>query len=137
MESDASWLPVALGIAGTLVGVIVGAVLTQIWTGLRESRARRYHFVERQVQELYAPLMGLRKDIRAKSELRLKISQKATVVWQELVADKNPAIQLEIEKTRLPAFKAIIKYDNQQLTEELLPDYRTMLEIFKANYALA
>ncbi len=120
-----------------LLGVVLGVVLTSWLTGSRQRTTRRHGFINMQVDDLYAPLVSLRKDIRAKSELRLRISQAADASWRELCDGRSPEQLLELERERFPAFERIIKYDNQQLSEELLPDYRKMRDVLKTKFWLA
>ena len=120
-----------------LVGVFVGAAITTI-TSIALTRANRRHaFIERQVREFYAPLVGLRREIRTKSEFRRRISEAADATWRQLCSGQPGDAQREISRTRSPEFEKIIKYDNKQLGEELLPDYRRMIEIFKTHGWLA
>lgn len=97
---------------------------------------RRLAFVERQLVEFYAPLAGIRKQIRAKSELRLKVSQAAEAAWQDICASYEGQIMHDHEE-RFAPFKRIIDYDNEQLKAELLPKYREMLALFTERYHLA
>ena len=129
----ADWIPAALaGVIG-LVGIIVGASLTA-W---RDRVARRSQFVKQQVQEFYSPLVGIRREIRAKSELRVKISSVADDVWVGLCEGKDPGALQELDKNTFPKFEKIIKYDNMQLGVELLPSYRRILDLFRENMWLA
>jgi RHS repeat-associated protein len=80
-----------------------------------------FSFLEKQLTEFYAPLAGLRKQIRAKSELRVKIQG-------SYGGD---------DERQLKAFEATIDYHNKQFKEELLPKYREMLDLFTTRYHLA
>src|SRR5579862_3647157 len=65
---------------GALVGVVVGAYLTA-----RHQRAERRHSVIReQLETFYSPLLGKREQLRAKGELRLKVSGAANAAWQQM-----------------------------------------------------
>ena len=86
----------------------------------------------------YSPIAGCRKRIRAKSELRKKISGAAGDSWQELCARYDAAQQIMHNPEELFApYKSIIEYDNQQLRDELIPLYRKMLDVFTEKYWLA
>jgi len=78
-------------------------------------------------------LVGIRHGIRSKSEVRLKISNIAEDEWRKL-CERH---QLSSTKPDFEPFKKIIEYDNKQLEQELLPDYRMMLEIFTGKFWLA
>src|SRR3990167_940518 len=65
-----------------LVGVVIGAWLT----GRRERRQRRLAFVETQLRDFYSPMLGLRNEIRMRSELRVQLHETADAVWRELCA---------------------------------------------------
>lgn len=119
-----------------LIGVIIGAWLT----GRRDKKQHRLLFIEQQLKEFYSPMLGLRKEIIMRSELRLKIHDAAGAAWQELCEQAkesgDEALGL-VSLKRSPEFKKIIDYDNKQLQEELLPAYRQMVELFRTKLWLA
>ena len=86
-------------------------------------------FVEKQLTEFYSPLLGIHKEIRAKSEYRLKIETISGRQWKEK-AEKG--VQQSTESVH-----SEIEYNNRQLNEEFLPMYREMLSIFRSGYWLA
>ena len=113
MSSEAWYLPFLSSIPSGLVGAAV-----VYYFGLRQrAKERRFAFLERQLTEFYAPLAGLRKQIRAKSELRLKV--------------------LNTTDPGHPRSKATIDYYDKQFYEELIPKYREMLALFTDKYHLA
>ena len=120
-----------------LIGVGVGVLVTTITSVSLSRAARRHQFIERQIREFYAPLVGLRRGIRTKSEFRLRISEATHAVWTELSNGLSVEASLELSNSRGPEFEKITKYDNKQLGGELLPDYRQMVEIFKTHGWLA
>ncbi|MSO88835.1 MAG: hypothetical protein EXQ89_02505 [Rhodospirillaceae bacterium] len=116
-----------------------------VWLGgrladRREVVKRRYEFIARQLSEFYAPLLGIRMEIRARSEVRLRIDKTAKAAWQEL-CEQSREIGIEalqkLTKERAPEFSAITDYENKQLREALLPAYRKMVEIFRDKSWLA
>jgi len=127
-------LPTLFSAIAGFVGVLVGAWLT----GRRDRAQRKHSFIEKQLKEFYSPLLGIRSEIKMKSELRVKIQDTAGTVWQELCGEARKVGELEeISNSRWPEFAKIIEYDNTQLDEELLPAYRQMLQIFRDNMWLA
>lgn len=125
----------AVGLTG-LVGVLIGAWLTQ----RRERSNRQHQFLARQLHELYAPLVGLRTEVRVRSELRARVHSEADAAWHELV-ERARAVGIEamgrISTERGPEFKKIIEYDNRVLVEELIPTYRKMLTTLRDHLWLA
>lgn len=120
----------------SLISGLVGAGVVYYF-GIRQIVAqRRSGFRERQLADFYAPLAGIRKQIRAKSELRLKISNAASTAWQDICRSYGKTPMLDHEE-RFAPFKKIIQYDNKQLETELIPMYREMLRIFTERYHLA
>lgn len=120
-----------------LGGVAIGA-----WLTARQGRKqRKYAFVEKQLREFYSPLLGIRLEIRMRSELRARIHTVANNQWKKLCAEAREAggpDQLrKLSDERFPEFKRLTEYDNRQLTEELLPAYRQMIDIFRKNLWLA
>ncbi len=101
---------------------LIGAAVVYYF-GLRQrAKERRFSFLERQLTEFYAPLAGLRKQIRTKSELRFKI--------QNSFRDPD-------DEDQTKAFGDTIDYHNKQFLEEILPKYRQMLALFTDRYHLA
>lgn len=98
--------------------------------GLKQIKTEKHlEFVEKQLKEFYSPLLGTHKNIRAKSDFRLKVQTISGRQWKENAAK---GIEQSVEFVDKE-----IEYDNKQLNEEFLPLYREMLTIFKDNYWLA
>jgi hypothetical protein len=108
-----------LSILSSLLSGLIGAAVVYYFGIRQDARQRRLAFLERQLTEFYAPLAGLRKQIRAKSELREKVFSAAAI---DAAAGKFPAT---------------IEYYNKQFLEELVPKYREMLALFTERYHLA
>src|SRR5262245_42959353 len=122
------WAVLVLPIAYTLLGVFVTAWLT----GKRDNRERQRAFRERQLRDFYSPLLGLREDIRAKSELRIKVSGAANTTWRRLCAEARDTASPEEHLRRLMVekdaqFGGIIDYNNEQFANEIMPAYRRMI----------
>ena len=119
-----------------LLSALVGALVVFFFGVKRLGVERRSSFRERQLAEFYAPLAGIRKQILAKSEIRLKISKAAHSAWQKICASYGNR-PMEDHEERFAPFKRIIEYDNTELREELIPKYQEMLTIFTERYHLA
>jgi hypothetical protein len=131
-----------------VIGGLIGGlpVVASTWIGHRlqykkESEFRehdsRLRFMERQLNELYAPMLGLLKQIRGLSESRLKFDRAGDDWWHK---DVIPGIRNrtpEKAQADTTAMKQGIEYDNKQFEQVLLSKYRQMAEIFSRNYALA
>jgi hypothetical protein len=118
------------------VGILAGAWLT----ARRERTTRRYAFLTQQLQALYGPLLGMRNEIRALSEMRETVSEAANAAWAEIsdrTRSMDPDRARDVTRERGPDFQAIIEYDNTKLREVLLPRYRQMLDTFRGNLGLA
>jgi hypothetical protein len=121
-----------------LVGVLVGA-----WLSFRRDIAqRRYLFGERQLRDLYSPLLGLRSEVRIKSDLREKIRAAAHAEWQRQCQEARdtadpPENLRKLSTEKGPGFERLFDYDNQQLVDNLVPSYRKMLAILRDNLWLA
>src|SRR4051812_38960544 len=110
------------------LGVLVGAFMVR---GNERGR-RRLDYVEKQLRDLYTPLHSLRQEIRALSELRVRIQHAADAAWRELCADR-PAGSVPDHAP----FEKIIEYENEQLKVVLLPAYEKMLQTLRDNFYLA
>lgn len=123
-------------ILNSLLGALVGAWVVYYF-GVRQLVVqRRLAFAERQLAEFYAPLAGLRKQIRAKSELRVRISSAANAEWQD-ICNMHAGHPMLDHEARFAPFKKIIDYENEQLKSELVPMYRQMLSLFTERYHFA
>lgn len=120
-----------------LAGVCIGSVLT----ARREQKQRRLSFVEKQLQDFYSVLVGVRTDIRMRSEVRAKVQSTASTVWKRLcneATDQGGSDFLRrLTESRWPVFQRVIEFDNRALEDELLPLYREMVERFRTHYWLA
>jgi len=129
------WSSGAFGLAG----VVLGGYLVS-----RHQRIeRRQSRIREQLAELYSPLLGRRERLRARGEVRVKVSHAASAAWKKLCADvraDDPSGQAEalrkMREERFPKFQELIEDQNGQLREEL-PIYREMLQLFESNLGLA
>lgn len=129
------WNPVVSALA-VLTGVGLGAWLTT----RSEEKRRRLAFNERQLRELYVPLLACRREIEVLSTVRVKFQHAADQAWRSLVGGHTPAgveAVRELRKERFPEFGNIIQYDNKQFADTVLPLYKKMRELFRENRWLA
>lgn len=136
------WIPTIIPAFSVLAGVLVGAGLTSWFAARRERIQRKHAFIERQLSEFYSPMLGLRTEIRALSELRVKLSNEATAAWQTLCAEvphgpNRPEALQALTETHFPPFKKLIEYDNRKLEEHFIPGYKKMAELFRDKLWLA
>jgi hypothetical protein len=119
-----------------LIGVALGGFLTS----RNQRKEREQRFFRDQLAEFYAPMLAMHNIIRAKSEIRLKMSRTAHEEWQRLINEAQrfgiDRVQ-EVRKEAWPKYEKIIEYENQQLSDELLPLYRRMRELFVEKMHLA
>jgi hypothetical protein len=129
-------IPLVIPAASGLVGVALGAILTS----RNQRKERKERFIHDQLTEFYAPMLGIRERLRAKGEIRLKVSNAANAEWRRLMQEaRGPGID-HLQKVReesWPKFERIIEHNNQQLKEELLPLYREMVDLFTAKMHFA
>jgi hypothetical protein len=117
-----------------LGGVALGGATT-IWSQRRERRSAR---IREQLDKFYAPLLGMRMQILAKSEVRQKVSGIAGAAWASLFAKADdPEARKKIDSERWPAFEELIEYSEQHMREELVPLYRQMVALFADNMQFA
>src|SRR6266542_4117861 len=74
------WVPLISAVAG-LAGVWLGSRLTAV----REQIAYRRTLIERQLRELYGPLLATRAEILSLSGYRLTIEETMDSVWRDQV----------------------------------------------------
>lgn len=120
------------------LSALVGGLIVYIFGIRKLSIEIKNAFIQKQMSEFYSPIAGYRKRIRAKGEVREKITRLAGESWQEVCEPYSESGQPMLNHDELfEPYRKIIEYDNQQLRDELLPLYRKILDIFTDKYWLA
>src|SRR5947209_6500028 len=126
----------AAEIAGSIIAAasgLLGVAVGGYFTVLNQKRERRQQRISVQLAEFYSPMLGLRFDVLARSELRLKLNGTADATWRKMMHEAQE-IGVEhltrVNKERFPVFEKIIEDDNRQFAEVIMPAYRKMLELF-------
>lgn len=120
-----------------LMGVFVGAWLS----GRQSQEQRKLDFCEKQLRELYSPLVSIRKEIQILSEFRLAGAEASKTWWQKVckrgkyIKDMDKSVKFFDEEGE--KITTQIEYENKQLVEKIIPAYRQMVNILKNNYWLA
>lgn len=120
-----------------LLGVYIGGLIANRQSCMQ----RRIDFVEKQLKELYSPMVGIRKEIQILSEFRLMGEKASDEWWQKIctygaqIKDPEKAGKYYEEKGK--GIGSQIEYENKQLVDKIIPAYRRMVNIFKENYWLA
>ncbi len=135
--SAAIWVGVMQSLITAAAGLL--GVLSGGWIARHQQRwERKSARIREQLQDFYSPLLAMRAEIRAKSELRLKVSSVACGAWSNLFeGHTDPDVKGKIDQENHPQFEKIIDYNNIQLREVIIPLYRKMLAHFSANMWLA
>lgn len=94
---------------------------------------KRTDFVEKQLNNLYGPLLALHKTIESIGLIRLKISKTGDEIAKEKSEHYNPE---DFKKFEQDITKEI-EYNNKKLEDEILPLYNKMLSVFTDNLYLA
>lgn len=119
------WLTPLLSFAA----VFVGAWLVRA----NDRRRQQLDFIDKQLRQLYSPLLSLRREIRALSELRVRIQSISGATWRD-------AVERERVAGKAPDFapyEKIVAYENEQLKTVLIPAYEKMLHTLRDNLYLA
>jgi hypothetical protein len=106
------------------VGVFVGGIIAN-WNNKREQRRTMLQ----QFSEFYGPLLALRSQIKAKSELRARLSQ---LVCEEMPRELSglPPQANGMVESELRVSDRMIDYNNRQIEQDLLPAYKEMRDLF-------
>jgi hypothetical protein len=128
------WVPIvgALGVGGLL-----GNLLTQFLTGKREKDARKVAFRKQQLEEFYGPLLATHKEIRARSELRVKLQEAIDSKHLEDMVMAGPAGVEGSADVNIPVILTNIRDESETFREVLMPRYREMINIFREKMWLA
>jgi hypothetical protein len=116
-------LPSVVTALAGFFGVLIGAWLTS----RRERTQRRLHFIETQLREFYSPMLGMRSEIFALSDVRLHVERATEADLAGHTADYVMKSGKHGEQ---------IEYNNRLLWDKLIPGYRKMVDLFRDNYWL-
>ena len=136
------WIPAigALGI-GALGGAVTGAIITQLMTNARDRRSQLIAHRKQQLEQFYGPLLAAHKEIRARSELRLKLQTALDSSHTEDMfsggISGGPAGVAAASDRHIPAILANVQDENQTFRDVLMPRYRDMLNVFREKMWLA
>jgi hypothetical protein len=123
------WGALVTGAAG-LIGVGLGGGLAL----LNQRRQRADERIQQQLNEFYAPFLGIHMLIRAKSEFRLKLSGILGEAWPRLFANAraqgDPSLLKETADKHWPAFEKAQDYANHVQQHEIIPLYNKMVQLF-------
>jgi len=135
---SAGWVVPLITAASGLGGVVLGGAIS-LWN---ETRRRQLAFLEKQLSELYSPLLAARREVRFLSELRVRVATATGAVWEDLCREANQtgdpigALQ-RMRAARKAEFDKVIEYENEQWRNYLLPAYERMAALLKEKFWLA
>jgi hypothetical protein len=116
---------------------LIGTIGTQWAISRREKEARTIAFKRQQLSELYGPLLAAHKEIRARSELRVKLQEALDAAHSTAILQAGPANVEAASDTHVPAIFANIEDETQTFRDVLMPRYRSMIDIFRDKMWLA
>lgn len=139
--SPESWTR-GLDVVQLLVNAAVGmgAALIGVRVGLRQTKeAKRLDFIEVQLRDLYSPLLGRLRRIRASSALRVELADAANQAWIEVQErdSKDWRGDRAAHEAAFRPYAGLIDRDNRVLRDTLVPLYVEMREVFTKNFWLA
>lgn len=117
-----------------LGGVLLGGGIT-IWS---QNKERRHARIREKLDKFYSPLLGIRAQILAKSQVRVKVHRVGSSEWSLLFKGiASPEEKARIKEERWPEFEPLIEYSEEQLKNDLVPRYQEMVALFATNMQLA
>jgi hypothetical protein len=120
-----------------LGGGLVGTIGAQWATSRREAASRRIAFKKQQLEQFYGPLLAMHKEIRARSELRLKLQRALDNSHMEDMLRAGPGGVEAASDVHIPAIIANVQDENQTFRDVLMPRYREMISTFREKMWLA
>src|SRR6266436_4572083 len=118
------------------IGTVLGGLITNWMTTRRETARRRVEFRTRQLEEFYGPLLSLHREIRARSELRVKIQKTVDQHYLEDMLKAAPGGIDAASDAHLPTILKNVRDENKTFAEVLMPRYRQMIDIFRRKLSL-
>src|ERR1700674_558617 len=135
---ETTWISVALGFVGTLgIGGWLGALITNFLITRREAANRTAQFRKQQLEEFYGPLLSMHKEIRARSELRVKIQLAVDKQHVQDMLETSAAGVVPASDALIPSIMQTIRDEGVTLREILMPLYREMVSVFRKKMWLA
>jgi hypothetical protein len=122
----------AVAAASGLIGVLVGSLMTARNQRIERKNAR----VREKLEQFYSPMVGIRSEIKAKSEFRKRLHAVTDAEWRKLT-ECSPLDKEVTVNQRWPQFEEALNYSVTQQREELIPLYRKMLDHFSTHMWLA
>jgi hypothetical protein len=122
----------ALGAGGWIGSIITNWLITR-----RERAQRAVQFRKQQLEELYGPLLAIHKEIRARSELRVKLAGAIDDQHMKDMLLAGPAKVEEASDAHLPTIVANIQDEGATFRNVLMPRYREMIDVFRQKMWLA
>ncbi len=115
----------------TLLSVVVALVAIVVtWRISRQQQ--KYYFCEKQLKEFYGPLLALRLEIQALSNLRCETMSAAESAWGKKSSKADSG-----EKVDFTPYGKIIDHYNLLYKTKIRPLYRAMQKTFLDNIWLA
>jgi hypothetical protein len=120
--------------AAGLLGVVIGGLVTSH----SQKVVRRIARKREQLEKFYSPLIGMRDEIRSKSDLRTNLHSAANVAWQKQFQTTEFGFEKKMISDMLKdKFDRLLEYSEEQLKRDLVPTYERMLNLYTANIWLA
>jgi hypothetical protein len=128
------WIPLfgALGVGG-----LGGTLLSQVMTGHREKAARAVAFRKQQLEQFYGPQLAMHKEIRARSELRVKLQKAIDTGHIEDMLKAGPGKTEAASDPHIGVIAKNIQDENATFRDVLMPCYREMVNVFREKMWLA
>jgi hypothetical protein len=130
--SDILPIVAALGVGGW-----IGSYITNWMTIRRETAARTVQFRKQQLEQFYGPLLAMHKEIRARSELRVKLQEAIDAGHIKDMLHAGPGKTEEASDAHVPAILTNIRDENETFRGVLMPRYREMIDVFRDKMWLA
>ena len=131
-------MSVILSIVAALgVGGWIGSLINNWMTIRRETAARTVQFRKQQLEQFYGPLLAMHKEIRARSELRVKLQEAIDARHIKDMLYAGPGKTDEASDAHVPAILTNIRDENETFRNVLMPRYHAMIDVFRDRMWLA
>jgi len=124
-------------VAALGVGGWIGALINNWMMVRRETAARAVQFRKQQLEQFYGPLVAIHKEIRARSELRVKLQNAIDSRHVQDMLLAGPGKTEEASDAHLPSIVKNVQDENETFRNVLMPRYREMINVFRDKMWLA
>ncbi|MFC1851833.1 hypothetical protein ACFL27_16705 [candidate division CSSED10-310 bacterium] len=110
--------------------VLLAAMAGSYFASKNTRYLKKHELLLRQIDEFYSPILGYWMDIESKVKLRLEFDEEFKKAWKEICDKAGNRLDWDSKKA-FEKFMNNIIFHNEQFSDEILPFYQEILNIYR------